>query len=492
MNSLQIPSLLLIPLVGAVVCLALASPGRILGWVIGIAAAYSIVAAAVAARVLSAGAVTSAGGWLRIDALSAYHLAVLSAVFLLSSVFARVYFQVEAERGEFPPARARQFGALWLGALGAITLVLVSNNLGFMWVGLEATTLTTAFLISLHRTPASLEAMWKYLVMCSVGVAFAFMGTLLVAASARGSAQDATDTLLWTSLIEHATSLSPAPVKAAFIFLLVGYGTKAGLAPLHSWLPDAHSQAPAPVSAMFSGFLLNAALYCILRYVPLVEAATGASGWAHTILMQFGVLSILVAAVFIVLQGDLKRLLAYHSVEHLGIISLGLGVGGIGTFAALFHVLNHSLCKTLGFFCAGRLGQIFGTHEMEKMSGTVRRAPVWGVGLFGSFLALIGMAPFSLFMSEFQILKGAMDRHFYISAGLFLLGATIVFTGALRHAISMAWGGNSTAPGEQKQGAWNNILVYGPLAVLLALGLWMPEPLRDWLDQAARLVEGVP
>jgi hydrogenase-4 component F len=192
--------------------------------------------------------------------------------------------------------------------------------------------------------------MWKYLLICSVGVGLAFMGTLVVAASATSLNVSAFDALLWTTLRDNASSLDPKALQLGFIFIVVGYGTKAGLAPMHNWLPDAHSQAPGPVSALFSGFMLNAALYCVMRYIPLVEGACGNSRWGLDLLVGFGLLSILVAAAFILFQRDVKRLLAYHSVEHMGIITLGLGLGGLGTFAALFHTLNHSLCKTGAFF----------------------------------------------------------------------------------------------------------------------------------------------
>jgi hydrogenase-4 component F len=280
-------------------------------------------------------------------------------------------------------------------------------------------------------------------------------------------------------------------LKAGFLCLLVGYGTKAGLAPMHNWLPDAHSQAPAPVSAIFSGFMLSAALYCILRYIPIVEATAGLAGWGLQLLVLFGIVSILVAAAFIVFQHDIKRLLAYSSVEHLGIIALGLGLGGFGTFAALFHTLNHSIAKSLAFFAAGRLGQTYGTHNITRMSGSLRSAPVWGAGLFGSLLILIGVAPFAIFMSEFQVLKAAVDRRATLSLILFLAGAGIIFVGVLRNGIAMAWGEPSPVSEPERAGKIEVLLVLAPLAVLLVLGLWMPEPLAHFLKQAASILEVV-
>ena len=306
----------------------------------------------------------SSGEWLMLDALSALHLLVLHIVFSLASVYSGVYFRHEPEGQELTLQLARRFGSLWFVTMAAMSLVLLSNNLGIMWVGVETTTLVTAFLICLHTTAVSLEATWKYLVVCSVGVAFAFMGILLIGAAVTVPGEVGAHILQWSNVVAAAPGIDPKLAKLAFVFLLVGYGTKVGLAPLHSWLPDAHSQAPAPVSALFSGFLLNMALYCIMRYIPIVEAAPGCAGWAHGLLVVFGMISIGVAAVFIITQRDLKRLLAYHSVEHLGIITLGLGFGGTaGIYGALLHVMNHGITKALAFFAAGTAIARFGSRS---------------------------------------------------------------------------------------------------------------------------------
>ncbi len=480
-------SLLVAPAVAGGACLLLRPARAILLFATGAVLAVTAAAASVAASVFAGGPIEAGAGWLHVDALSAYHLVLLQMVFSLSSIYACSYFRQDAS---FGTAAARRFGSLWLGSLSAMVLALVSNNLGIVWVGIEATTLLTAFLICTHVSPASMEATWKYLIMCSVGVAFAFIGTLLVAASAAPAHLGGSEFLLWTHLRAAAGSMDPAILKTGFVFLLVGYGTKVGLAPMHNWLPDAHSQAPAPVSAVFSGFLLNTALYCILRYVPLVEIATGGSHWALGMLTGFGLLSILVAGAFIIFQHDAKRLLAYHSVEHMGIITLGVGLGGIGTFAAMFHSLNHSICKPLGFFSAGRLGQMYGTHDMARMAGAARHAPIWGRAFFLSMLALIGVAPFAIFMSEFQILKAAADRGAFVVMALFLGGAAIVFVAALQHAIKTAWDSPVMQPAPERADLAERALVVVPLAALLVLGLWMPGCLRDALEQAAGVIRG--
>jgi hydrogenase-4 component F len=481
--------LIILPCAGGAICTVLPTLRRILAAMCATVMVCALITASIVWRVFTGGPIEAFGGIFYVDALSAYHLSVMTIVFVASSIYAWHYFIREMSAGHITKRNSRQYGGLWCGALAAMTLVLISNNLGIMWVGIEATTLLTAFLICIPVRPASLEAMWKYLMICSIGVAFAFLGTLMVAASASGLHLSMSDTLLWTKLRSAAVSLNPMLLKAGFLCLLVGYGTKAGLAPMHSWLPDAHSQAPAPVSAIFSGFMLNAALYCVIRYVPIVETTTGMSGWSLQLLVLFGIVSILVAAAFIIFQHDVKRLLAYHSVEHIGIITLGLGLGGLGTFAALFHTLNHSICKTLSFFAAGRLGQTYGTHDMTRMSGSLRSAPVWGTGLFGSLLALIGVAPFAIFMSEFQVLKAAMDSRAILSLILFLAGASVVFVGALKHAVAMAWGEPSPLVEAEHAGKIEVLLVLAPLAILLLLGLWMPGPLWNILKQAAAVLE---
>jgi hydrogenase-4 component F len=481
-------AILVLPVAGALLSLLLNRPRGVLAAIVAIALLELVLAIDLWSGVLAGkGFVTGADEWFYVDAFSAFHIVVLALVFAFSSAFAAIYFASEAAEHGFDRATARRFGALWLGAEAAMLLVLSSHNLGVMWVGMEATTLLTAFLISLHPTRLSLEAMWKYLIICSIGIAFAFMGTLLAAASIQ-SGNAAAEALFWTHLAAADTRLDPTLMKFAFVFVLVGYGTKAGLAPIHSWLPDAHSQAPAPVSAMFSGFLLNAALYCIMRFVPPARNALG--GFADGLLVLFGVLSILVAAGFIVFQRDAKRLLAYHSVEHMGIIALGYGLGPLGAFAALFHTLNHSVCKSLAFFAVGRLGQRFGSHDMHRIAGALRADRLWGAALLISLLALIGVAPFSIFMSEYQLLRAAVGADAWLSLVLFLAASGVVFVAALRHLIDMAYGPAAAGAHLPRDNYLGVPIVAVAAGLLLVLGIWMPTPLLDAIARAATIAGG--
>jgi len=455
---------------------------------LGTAATAALMGAASIA-VFTGGTLSTAGGWLRLDALSAFHVAVMALVFAMSAAQVPGAF-AEGTADALPRAAARRFGGLWFGSLAAMLTVLISGNLGILWVGVEATTLLTAFLICVRANPGSLEAMWKYLIVCSVGVALAFTGTLLVAASAARAPLRGAGTLLWTGLAASAGSLDPGLLRAGFVFLVIGYGTKAGLAPMHSWLPDAHSQAPAPVSAVFSGFLLNCALYCIFRMLPIVEAATGGSGWGSGILVALGLASLVTSAVFIVLQKDLKRLLAYSSLEHMGIITLGVGLGGAGAFAAMLHTLAHSIAKPTAFLSAGRLVAGFGSHEIRHVRGALAASPVWGAGLLVSLLALLGAAPFAMFATELMILRTAVGAGSTAVAAVFLAAALTAFVGALRLVIPMAWGPAGETVGPLGASAADRVQVLLALLALLALGLFLPAFLAGILSRAAAVIAG--
>ncbi len=480
----------LFPMSAALISLALRRRSAVLIWIVAGSLVELVLALSAAARVFRAGAVSTLDGHIALDALSALHLCLVAVVSLLSSIYAREYFSHESE-SSLDDRTAWKFGGLWFAFIGSMVGVLLFNNVGLMWVSMESTTLASTFLICLHRDRPSMEAAWKYLIICSAGIMLGLLGTIFIYGASPLAGESA---LKWSTLMDSAAQMDPRPARIGFILILIGYGTKVGLAPMHTWLPDAHSQAPTPVSAMFSGVLLNCGFYCITRFVPIVSTAVGDPSWCRHMLLGFGLFSMLVASLFILGQRDLKRLLAYSSVEHMGIVAVGMGMGGGGTFAALYHTINHSVCKSLAFFCAGRTIQERGTRDIEKLSAGRDRVPVWGSGLLVALLALIGCAPFSIFMSEFLIVRAGVEEGQVAAVALFLLAAATVFAGALKPAISLAFGvgkSESRPPAGPVRSAGTAHALVGILSlVLIGLGVWIPAQLQTILHQAAAVIAG--
>jgi hydrogenase-4 component F len=479
--------LLLIPAAAALVALALRNPAALRRTLLPAAATGH---AALTAMCWVERPEPVLNGWLGLDDAALLVLSVTSALFLAAASYATGYLRREPPRktdflgsGPFTDAPEARFVACLLLFLATMTLVTLSRHLGLLWVGVEATTLASAPLIYFHRHHRSLEATWKYLLICSVGIALALQGNFFLAVAARGSREVH---LTIDHLQAHAGQLDPVWLKAAFLFLLVGYGTKMGLAPMHTWLPDAHSEAPSVVSALLSGALLNCAFLGILRIHALMGAA-GMGEFSGGLLMGFGLLSMAVAAVFVIEQADYKRMLAYSSVEHMGILSLGVGLGGLAGMGAMLHLVNHSLAKGMLFLLAGNVLAVYRTKSAPQVRGLLQVLPVTGPLWLAGFLAISGSPPFGLFVSELVILKGALQQgHTAVAAGyLLLLG--IVFAAMARIVLRMAYGspaGLAVEP-ERSRGAW---AVWPPLAlgaVVLALGLCLPDWLQSALTAAA-------
>ena len=444
-----------------------------------------------------------AAGWMAIDAASLLFLSITSVLFLATALYAVGFLAREARTEKnhgdvdevpfvnFPEA---VFAGCVLLFLATMTLVAVSRHLGLMWVAVEATTLASAPLIYFHRHTRSLEATWKYLLICSVGIALALLGNFFVAVAAR-SGGGPPIRLTIDELVAHASSLNPLWLKAAFLFFLVGYGTKMGLAPLHTWLPDAHSEAPSAVSALLSGALLNCAFLTILRMHSLLGAAR-LGAFSSDLLVLFGLISMAVAAVFILGQADFKRMLAYSSVEHMGILALGIGVGGIATFGAMLHTVNHSLTKAMLFLAAGNILAVYRTKSTARVSGVLRTLPVTGVLWLAGFLAIAGSPPFGPFLSELTILKGVLDSGRPVVAAACLLALAIVFVGMATVFLRMAYGpplGSPAMPGDAEPAARHEPLWSVAPAVtlglaVLALGVYIPPRLADLLQQAAAVL----
>lgn len=438
-------------------------------------------------------------GWLVLDPLGAVFLAILSLLFLAVSVYGVGYLTREVrhptgvtEAGFLATNQPETiFIACLLMFLATMTLVTVSHNFGLLWVAVEATTLASAPLIYFHRQKKSLEATWKYLLICSVGIAVALLGNFFLAIAAT-QPDGSSVSLVVADLLGAANRLDVTWLKAAFLLFLVGYGTKMGLAPLHTWLPDAHSEAPSMVSALLSGALLNCALLALLRIFQ-VSIAAGLSEFVQPLLIFFGLLSMGVAAVFIIRQDDFKRMLAYSSIEHIGLLTLGIGIGGAAAFGAMLHALNHSLTKGLLFLVAGNILAAYRTKTISDTGGIIRVLPVSGVLWIAGILAINGSPPFGPFISKLTIIKGAFDQEAAWVAAVVLILLGIIFIGMTGAMLRMAYG----SPPErletelQPRKTWWTVLPPVVLAVMvLVLGVYLPNVVEDTLRQAALVLGG--
>jgi hydrogenase-4 component F len=387
--------------------------------------------------------------YLRADGLSSFFLINIAFISGLVLVYASGYLRHTGE-GRF--SSPRWFYALVFLFLFTMVSVCLSANLGLLWIMMEGTTLASALLVGFYNTEGAVEAGWKYLMVCTVGIAFALFGTIVLYLAAVKAGMKPAAALDWVSLMDAVPRMrfDPHLVKLAFVFVIVGYGTKIGFVPMHSWLPDAHAEAPTPISALLSAVLLNCAMYAVMRYDAIVSHATGPA-FPHTLLLIFGLVSMVVAGLLILVQRNLKRLMAYSSVEHMGIIAIGLGLGGpLGLFGALLHTFNHSVAKSLLFFSAGNVRHNFGTLRMDSISGMSRTVPQTSTALVVGGLAIAGLPPFSLFISEFAILSEAFTQARYFVVTLFLIVLSVVFGGFAYHFLRLLTGEPSRTPASSK------------------------------------------
>ncbi len=421
------------------------------------------------------------GGWLDLDPLARVVLATTSILFAVCAVYAQGYLRRRADRDN------RAFVAGLLVLLSAMTVVALSQHLGLLWVAIELTTLSTAPLIYFNKSARSLEAAWKYLLVCSLGIALALLGTFFLALS--GAGEGGPRSLLVADLVRAGRTLSAPWVRAGFVFLLVGYGTKMGLAPLHSWKPDAYGEAPGILGALLSGGVTSLAFVALARVVQVCSAA-GEGAFARDALIGMGLLSMALAAVFMVGQRDFKRMLAYSSVEHMGILALGLGLGGAAASGAMFHSVGNGLTKGVLFLAAGNIHRSFGSKLVDDVRGAARRLPVSGPLFLAGFLAVTGSPPFSIFFSEFSILNGALGGGRYVVGGLFLLFLSVIFVG-MGVTVLRVVQGDPTGAAEVPDCRDGWLSAAPPLvlmALVLALGLHLPPGLRELFDAAAARV----
>lgn len=484
------PMLLAAPVAGALLC---ALVRRRAALVSAIASVATLVLSVVVAFDSFTGSPRhTLGGLVYVDALSGLIVLIVGLVSIVATLYSLQYMRNAIEGGEIPAGELPWFHVWMQLSIGAMVAVPLMNNLGLMWVAIETTTLFTALLVAFVRRGHALEAAWKYLMLGAVGLGFALFGLLLTYYAASHTIGDA-GALDWDELRVHASSLDPALMRVAFVLVLVGFGTKAGLAPMHTWLPDAHGQAPTPVSVLLSGALLNCALYGILRFHLLAAGALGPE-FSSDLLIGFGAVSIIVAVPFVLVQHDLKRLLAYSSVEHIGIVALAVGIGGpLALFAAAFHMFNHALAKTTLFVAAGALGQRYGTLRLARLRGALELAPWPAFGLLAGTLAITGMPPFAPFASEFGIARAGFAGRPSALAGAIILvaGTVLIFAGMLFHTLNVTL---RRAPRRAHPARFRfaPIFVGVPIGALLVFGVWLPEPLRDAFLATAGVLKVLP
>ncbi len=419
-----------------------------------------------------------------IDALNVFLVTLTAFVGLTTAIFSRPYMRVERDHGKMTPPRMRLYHSMYQLFSFTMLLALTTNNMGIIWVAMEAATLTTVLLVSVYRTAASLEAAWKYFILCGVGIAQALFGTVLLYMAAEKVIGPEGGALLWTNLDAVKAQLDPNIITLAFAFLFIGYGTKVGLVPVHNWLPDAHAEGPTPVSAVLSGLLLNVALYAVLRCKVLTDGALQ-SPLAGQLMMGFGLLSVVAAVFFLIRQKDVKRMFAYSSIEHMGLMTFAFGMGGpIANFAGLLHMTVHSLIKSAIFFAVGHATQKAGTQIMENIRGLIRVNPMVGWGLMLGTLAILGMPPFGVFASEFLIVTTAMREHPWATPFL-LVALGLAFASVFHRVQPMVFGETTLKPLAHPPAL---VPVFVHLALGLMLGLYIPPYLDAWYRQAAAML----
>ncbi len=424
------------------------------------------------------------GPYLLVDDLNNVFIVLTTFVGFTTSVFSASYISHEIETGRLTPVFVRFYHAMYQVLMFSMNLALLANNIGLMWVAIEFATLTTVLMVGIYRTHAAIEAAWKYFILGSVGIALALFGTILVYMAAQPVTGKGLDAMVWTGLVAQAGAFDPALLNVAFVFLLLGYGTKVGLVPLHAWLPDAHAEGPTPISAVLSGLLLNVALYALLRFKILLAMNPHAFA-PGPLLVAMGLLSLIFAAFMLYKRRDIKRLFAYSSIEHMGIIAFAFGIGGpLANFAGLLHMTMHSLTKSAIFFAVGHIAQVKGTQRLSDIGGLTGTVPVLGWGLVLGVVAIAGLPPLGIFTSEFLVVSSAFAREPWLAIPL-VFGLLVGVGGLFMHLNSIAFGEPRGANGHTKA---SYVPMFAHLALVFAAGIYMPPALAAWFQNVAKLL----
>jgi hydrogenase-4 component F len=478
MNVDALEAILIVPLIAAAVLAVL--PGYRL------TASLNVVAA-LATFLLSVSLFWTephSGDYLLVDDLNRVFIVLTTFVALTTSIFSASYIGHEIAIGRLSPRSVRFYHAMYQMLMFAMNLALTANNIGLMWVAIEVATLTTVLMVGIYRTHEALEAAWKYFILGSVGIALALFGTILVYMAARPVIGEGLNAMVWTVLVRHAAQFDAPLLNVAFVFLLLGYGTKVGLAPLHAWLPDAHAEGPTPISAVLSGLLLNVALYALLRFKMLL-ALNPASIAPGPLMVTMGLISCVFAAFMLYRRRDIKRMFAYSSIEHMGIIVFAFGMGGpIANFAALLHMTMHSLTKSAIFFTVGHIAQVKGTQKIADMGGLTVTNPLLGWALVVGVVAIAGLPPMGIFMSEFLVVSSTFARQ-PLLAILLAFGILVALGGLFLRLNTIAFG-EPRGPSEPAHASY--VPMFAHFAIVFAAGIYMPPGLVAGFENVARLL----
>ena len=425
-----------------------------------------------------------AGPYLIVDDLNIVFIVLTTFIAFTTSVFSATYIGHELEIGRLTPTFLRFYHAMFQTLMFAMNLALVANNIGLMWVAIELATLTTVLMVGIYRTHAALEAAWKYFILGSVGIALALFGTILVYMAARPVIGEGLPAMVWINLLARGADFDPALLNLAFVFLLLGYGTKVGLAPLHAWLPDAHAEGPTPISAVLSGLLLNVALYALLRFKLLLATNPNALA-AGPLMMTMGLISLIFASFMLYRRRDIKRMFAYSSIEHMGIITFAFGIGGpLANFAGLLHMTMHSLTKSAIFFAVGHIAQVKGTQRIADMGGLTVTNPVLGWGLVLGVVAIAGLPPLGIFMSEFLLVSSTFAREPWLA--ILLVFGILVGFGALFLRLNAIAFGEPRGPSGKATASY--LPMYAHLALVFVAGIYLPPAVVTWFQNVAKLL----
>ena len=425
-----------------------------------------------------------AGPYLIVDDLNIVFIALTTFVAFTTSVFSATYIGHELEIGRLTPTFLRFYHAMFQILMFAMNLALIANNIGLMWVAIELATLTTVLMVGIYRTHAALEAAWKYFILGSVGIALALFGTILVYMVARPVIGEGLPAMVWTNLLARGADFDPALLNVAFVFLLLGYGTKVGLAPLHAWLPDAHAEGPTPISAVLSGLLLNVALYALLRFKLLLATNPNAVA-PGPLMVTTGLISLIFASFMLYRRRDIKRMFAYSSIEHMGIITFAFGIGGpLANFAGLLHMTMHSLTKSAIFFAVGHIAQVKGTQQIADMGGLTVTNPVLGWGLVLGVVAIAGLPPLGIFMSEFLLVSSTFAREPWLA--ILLVFGILVGFGALFLRLNAIAFGEPRGPSGKATASY--LPMYAHLALVFVAGIYLPPAVVTWFQNVAKLL----